>query len=425
VCVCVCVCVWAELRFAIANVVVPNQFQFHDDRFAFDPDGHQGGNRMVNEKNARESLRGAGRICRCAFTLVELLVVIAIIGILVALLLPAIQAARESARRSQCTNNLRQLGIAAQNYESARKAFPYGRKRGTVTKTDGSSWDLNVGQWGHLALILPYAEEAAVHSLVDLTATPDTSSAKKQKIAMFYCPSDYAGEDRMNATACAQSNSNWLDVGRTNYHGNGGSDPGVTVNVGPTPTPPPPEAGADLETQYKEFNNGIFVTNRAIKMRHITDGTTHTALYAERVRGDGDNLRVETPSDWFLISVPNPTNPAALDVYNKCSTVTPATGTQQWSCSGRNWVHGDYATSRYNHIMPPNGYACGLAAAGSLNAIPINEEGGAHTASSRHSGGVNMVAADSSTHFVSNDVDIAVWRALGSRNGEETNYSGF
>jgi prepilin-type processing-associated H-X9-DG protein len=142
-------------------------------------------------------------------------------------------------------------------------------------------------------------------------------------------------------------------------------------------------------------------------------------MYAERCRGDGDNLRVETPSDWFVISVPNSANPAASDVYNKCSIVTPATGAQQWSCSGRNWVHGDYATSRYNHVMPPNGYACGLTAAGSLNAVPINEEGGAHTASSRHSGGVNMVTADGGTHFVTNEIDHLVWSAIGSRNGSE------
>src|SRR3954451_689431 len=107
---------------------------------------------------------GQYRIARSAFTLVELLVVIAIIGILVALLLPAIQAARESARRSQCTNNLRQLGIAALNYESSKKAFPYGRKRGQVTKADGSTAALNVAQWGHLAWILPYAEEGAIYS---------------------------------------------------------------------------------------------------------------------------------------------------------------------------------------------------------------------------------------------------------------------
>src|SRR5262249_20894071 len=118
---------------------------------------------VSRRRGSASAFRREFYITACGFTLVELLVVIAIIGILVALLLPAIQAARESARRSQCTNNLRQLGIAALNYESAKKAFPYGRKRGTVTKPDGTTADLNVAQWGHLALILPYAEEGTIY----------------------------------------------------------------------------------------------------------------------------------------------------------------------------------------------------------------------------------------------------------------------
>src|SRR5262245_61255973 len=101
---------------------------------------------------------------RYAFTLVELLVVIAIIGILVALLLPASQATREAARRSQCTNNLRQLAIAALNYESSRKEFPKGRRNGK---------DLNgntITQWGHIPFVLKYIEEDATYSLIDFAA---------------------------------------------------------------------------------------------------------------------------------------------------------------------------------------------------------------------------------------------------------------
>src|SRR5690349_8211986 len=115
------------------------------------------------------------RVQRDAFTLVELLVVIAIIGILVALLLPAIQAAREAARRSQCTNNLRQLGIAALNYESAKKEFPYGRRSGT------DSQGKTVTQWGHIPFVLRYIEEDATYSLIDFSAGTATGTAKLQK----------------------------------------------------------------------------------------------------------------------------------------------------------------------------------------------------------------------------------------------------
>src|SRR5262249_13192647 len=158
-----------------------------------------------------------------------------------------------------------------------------------------------------------------------------------------------------------------------------------------------------------EDNDGIYVTNVAIKIKQITDGTSHTAIYAERCLGDADNNSIETPSDWFRIAG---TGQTAAQVYTACTGVTPAAGANQWSCSGRNWVHGDYATSRYNHVMPPNTYSCSQVSGGTLNAIPVNEDGGAHTASSRHSGGVNMATVDGSTHFVANGIDPVIWSAL-------------
>jgi prepilin-type N-terminal cleavage/methylation domain-containing protein len=351
------------------------------------------------------------RDSRAGFTLVELLVVIAIIGVLVALLLPAIQAAREAARRSQCTNNMRQLAVAALNYESARKAFPIGRKRGTITKPDGTVG--SVSQWGHLALILPYVEEEASFEEIDFTKGSAEGSVKLYKLGIFNCPSDY--EDRMNNATCT-SGTDWLDAGRSNYHGNGGSDTGRTI-LGSIPSPPPKEP-TDLEQQYREQNNGIFVTNRAIKIRQVTDGTSHTAMYSEAVRGDGDKNLIEVPGDW--IRVPGGAIQTAASLYTNCAGFTnlsTATGGSQFPCRGRNWVHGDYTTTRYNHIMPPNGMSC--LGASSLTAIQVNEDGTATTASSRHRSGVNMACADGSTHFVSDDIDPVVWSALGSRNGDE------
>ncbi len=357
------------------------------------------------------------------FTLVELLVVIAIIGVLVALLLPAIQAVREAARRAQCTNNLRQFGIAAQNYESAKKAFPIGRFKGMVANPDGSPG--TEPQWGHLAYILQYLEGGAIYSLIDFRPSPPgigpgdpKSKATYLQPAGFLCPSDI-GEDRMNAgVTCPQTDDRWRDAGRTNYHGNGGSEPGQTV--GPGPPSPLPRRPADLEAQYREINNGIFVTNRAIKIRQITDGASHTAMYSEAVRGDGDNGQADVPGDWFRLSG---SNQDADTIYQQCLAITnfaAYTNSNQFSCRGRNWVHGDYTTSRYNHVMPPNTQSCSQSSTGSVNAIPINEDGGATTASSRHNGGVNMACSDGSTHFVADGINYLVWRAIGSRDGEET-----
>ena len=160
------------------------------------------------------------------FTLIELLVVIAIIGILVALLLPAIQAAREAARRSQCSNNLHQLALATLNFESAKHSLPLGRPKGTTVDNK------TIPQWGHMALILPYVEAAQSYDLIDFddydTAT-DENPVKYHSFSFFLCPSDYG--DRMNNATCSSTGDAWLDAGRINYRGNGGSRPGRTVQV--------------------------------------------------------------------------------------------------------------------------------------------------------------------------------------------------
>ncbi|BBO33324.1 hypothetical protein PLANPX_2936 [Lacipirellula parvula] len=338
---------------------------------------------------------------RSGFTLVELLVVIAIIGVLVALLLPAVQAAREAARRSQCTNNLRQCALAALNYEGAKKEFPIGRRSGQ--NADAST----ITQWGHLAHILPYVEANTTHQMIDLTASPKDSPIKFVSFPFLLCPSD--PDDRVNNDTCT-AGTDWLNVGRTGIRGNGGNDTGVTPIPGTTPGPGRPPL---------ERNNGIFVTNAAIRIKEITDGTSHTAIYSERVRGDGDTSVVEESSDWLRMG--GAAEDTADQSYTSCTSIANPgvlTGTSQFCCGGRNWLHGDYSTSRYNHLMPPNSRSC-THGSGGLTAVPVNEQGTATTASSNHKGGVNLAMADGSTRFVADGVDPIVWRAAGSRDGEE------
>ncbi len=318
------------------------------------------------------------------FTLVELLVVIAILGILIALLLPAIQAAREAARRTQCANHLRQLGIATLNYHDMFSTFPPGR-----TRKDGTQ------RWSQHARILPFLEQKDVATVIDTTKSPGASVNKiprTAQIGMFRCPSD---ENRM-VTAYGKNHAGW---GKNNYKGNTGNDTGQMVGG-------------------FEQNNGIFLTDQVISIKKINDGTTQTALFAEAVLGDASDRRIDVPGDWFRISESHRTRE---EVYNACRKVVPKKGAAHQICrSGRNWTYGNFIPTRYNHIMPPNTASCARrsSASGDLDAT-VNDKGGATTASSRHPGGINLVVADGSVHFISEEIDIKVWWAMGSRNGKE------
>lgn len=325
---------------------------------------------------------------RRGFTLVELLVVIAIIGILVALLLPAVQSAREAARRLQCINKLKQMSLAAHNYHSANNSFPPGRT------LPNSSWSAH-------ARLLPYLEQAAAYELVDFGKAP-TQKAKLLHFSAFRCPSDL--EDRMNGSEPGHQQG-W---GRVNYKGCAGSDTGQWFGG-----------------QNREQSDGIFQTNRYITIGDIKDGTSNTAIFAEAVLGDGQHFVISVPGDWFAIATSNKTRE---QVYQACSALNPTAPGQesnftgrgkQIACSGRNWVWGNFIPNRYNHVMPPNTASCGRYGGGNSMDASVNDAGGATTASSNHPGGCTVALADGSVRFINDSIAIQTWWALGSANGRE------
>jgi len=207
---------------------------------------------------------------RRGFTLVELLVVIAIIGILVGLLLPAIQAAREAARRTQCKSNAKNLALALLNHHDTHKAFPPGVVQ--VNPPPPDTTDSRLGNWSWSALILPFVEETAVHTLIgvkqtDLATslnTPGNVAAMQAPVPIYRCPTDTAptvNEERLINSASDTANplatSNYVGV---NSSGELRRDPG------------PPGT----------YANGLFVRIKGRRMREITDGTSHTAMLGER-----------------------------------------------------------------------------------------------------------------------------------------------
>lgn len=347
-------------------------------------------------------LRPARRMSRLvdrrpAFTLVELLVVIAIIGILVGLLLPAVQAARESARRMQCSNNLKQIGLALHNYASAHKIFPFGK---------GPSYPGApvYARWSQHALILPFLEQTALYNTLDFRFPPDTpgmggvvafmpaytnptgvnSIGSRTPIPGFFCPSDLSPSDPWQA--------------QNNYVGNQG---GWLCDRGDTPAGP-------SDTSPNETQTGVFYYLSKVRPQDVLDGLTNTMFFSEKIRGQGFP---DAKSDLFVI--PHQTSLNAT--YTTCSSLNTATATPLTSKWGYSWVMGENCCTQYNHVAGPNTISCGgTGFPGTMTNMAMQVSAG-----SRHTGGVQGMLGDGSVRFVTNSIDLNVWRAIGTRSSGE------
>jgi len=325
--------------------------------------------------------------------------VIAIIATLIGLLLPAVQSARESARRSSCSNNLRQLALGTAVYESAKRKLPQGNTGGNAQNTKNNS------DWSVHAQIMPYIEQKSLSALIEQNGGlytdkpgPLRELVKGFAVPTFLCPSDF---DRM--TNAANSENNVGDA-RNNYRGNVGNLPTKATSNAP--------------------NNGVFIRDAHIKFGQIKDGLSKTAMFSEICLGDGDPNAIDR-TDWLAISVSGPptTNLANYrqTVFNACMGAVGATGENaQASYAGKNWFSGEYTVTLYNHVMTPNTKLCARRRGNKKLQGSTNNDGSAATATSRHPGGVHVAAADASVHFVEDGVSPDVWWALGSRDGGET-----
>jgi prepilin-type N-terminal cleavage/methylation domain-containing protein len=318
------------------------------------------------------------RVKRDGFTLVELLVVIAIIGILIALLLPAVQAAREAARRSQCTNNLKQLVLAGHNYHDVHKTFP----RISYPQTGRGQWE---GFSVHL-MLLPFIEQDAVYEQVVWPTQWHAQSAtiRDHVIAGFRCPSD---QEYPNNT------------GNNNY---------------------PVSTGASLGWAGNGQENGVFRRDRETPIADIRDGTSNTIFAGEHRTGDGDNGTWTLQTDWAR-AVPLgglPTNfpsQAQIETYGQaCLAAGPG---NHHSHAGARWMSPMAADGTwFNTVAPPNwqypnGNGCSWCGSA--------DSAGIYAARSHHPGGANHAIADGSVSFISETIDLTIYQGLGSRNGGE------
>lgn len=363
---------------------------------------------------------------RKAFTLIELLVVIAIIAVLISLLLPAVQSAREAARRAQCINNLKQIGLAFHNYESAVGAFPM-QTICVPAPTGGPGTWLYESSWSAFARSAPFLEQNAFFASINFTLTysaPPNTTVSNLPLSFLYCPSDPGshiddssmGSTMYGTTSYGVSNGDWY-VHQTNW--------GTTNTVGP-------------------MNKSMFGPNYSRTISMISDGTSNTLMASEGSIGRAQ----------FRSCIPANTYPTATSVGTFSATNVPAPGADSaaalaaliGSCGAKTgkikaggplnhtrWCNGGVYYSGITTAMTPNhkvmalSRATGFSNAGKMVSADWDStdenDGGptfmVNTASSSHPGGVNTVFADGSVRFIKDSVNPATWRALGTMAGGE------
>ena len=383
---------------------------------------------------------------RRGFTLIELLVVIAIIGVLVALLLPAVQSARESARRTQCTNNLKQLALAVQSYTTQSNVLPaHTLETGSLL---GGSQTL---QWfpSWTAAILPQIEQGALYNAVNfqfpmLEIPPRPFTGTNTTVALttintLLCPSESLPKSPGFDPSQYTTNGFVGQLAVTNYAGNYGGPATIKAWSGTIiPVKPSPNRPTMTFILMNNAKEPPPVTGGPVRTQSIIDGTSNTALFSEHLLAFGSLATAPNPATavgginakrglfqtTFNIVMDQRATTTAQAFVAACKGLGGGTIPKTDGIFGTQWLPSiDFAPANnaYTHVMTPNSLSC-TGAPDSAQVISNPSWGGigaAITATSNHPGGVNVAFCDGSVKFIRDSIDIQTWWALGSRDSKE------
>lgn len=328
------------------------------------------------------------------FTLIEVLVVIGIIAVMIALLLPAVQAAREAARRLQCVNNLKQLGLAVLAYCDADGVLP-------PAAATGPEWSNNFSM---KARILPFLEATAVFHALNMSffqESPQNATSRTTMVDAFVCPSD----PNVPCGTFDVSGPGARQVAYTSYPNNLGTTP---TNNGGRYDGPAYFMGAGTVASVA----GLAPT---VALAHIADGTSGTALWGEMIRGRNGTTS-PGPNQVYAMSIPAPSKNTFVPLATFVDACEGATALAGFDYKGRVWGTDSAAQGGgYSHIMTPNRKACVFLG----QVQPVEYSAVCVGASSFHPGGVNVGFLDGSVRFVRDGVEPRTWWAIATKAGGE------